>query len=276
MAALGYRETLTHSLQRSGGATSIELRNPLSEEQRYLRTDLTPALLASVTRAARAYRLFEIGHIFANENGVIIEAPVLGFAVAGEAENESAWSDANFLRMKGDLEALLRELTGRVPRSQPVERPGLHPGKGAALVLDGAPVGVFGRLHPHEERAYGSTLPLYAGEVRLDRLPARLVPRYRVPSRFPSTYRDLALSVGAEVSAESVEATTAQAIGDICTAVRVFDEYRGPQVERGRKSLAVRATMRRFDGTITDEEADAAVARAVKALNERLGATVRV
>jgi phenylalanyl-tRNA synthetase beta chain len=82
--------------------------------------------------------------------------------------------------------------------------------------------------------------------------------------------------VGIEVSAERVEVITAQAIGDICTAVRVFDEYRGPQVEEGRKSLAVRATMRRFDGTITDEEADAAVARAVEALHERLGATVRV
>lgn len=276
MAAIGYHETITHSLQRAAADGAVELRNPLSEEQRFLRTDLAPALLANVSRANRPYRLFEIGHVFSKEGNEIAEIPLLGFAVAGDRADEPAWRDSEFLRVKGDVEALVRELTGTVPLVEAAEFRGLHPGKAARLVAGGTEIGYFGRVDPREERLYDSLLALYFGAVRLDRLTDAPPPRYREPSRYPSTYRDLALSVGAEVSAESVEATTAQAIGDICTAVRVFDEYRGPQVERGRKSLAVRATMRRFDGTITDEEADAAIARAVEALHERLGATVRV
>ncbi len=276
MCALGYHETITYSLLGARSDNAVELRNPLSEDHRYLRTEIAPALLAQLARLAHPYRLFEIGHVFADEGGLVAETPVLAFAVAVERSGEPPWRDVEFLRCKGDIETLVRVLTGRRPRVERAERRGLHPGKCAALLVDDVPVAAFGRVDPREERAYAAPFALYAGSIRLDRLPEPLVPRYRPPSRYPSTYRDLALSVGAEVSAESVEATTTQAIGDICTAVRVFDEYRGPQVERGRKSLAVRATMRRFDGTITDEEADAAVARAVEALHKRLGATVRV
>ncbi|MGH7738282.1 MAG: phenylalanine--tRNA ligase subunit beta [Candidatus Tyrphobacter sp.] len=275
MAAIGYHEVLTYSLGRDAGDAAVELRNPLSEEQRYLRTDLVPALVAHVARAGAPYRAFEIGHVFSSHEGAIDERSMLGLAVAAQAREEPPWSDAEFLAVKGDIEALVRELTGRTPLVAPAERPPLHAGKCAALFLDGGEIGVFGRIDPREERLLGG-LALYAGTIRLDRLPQAETPRYRPPSRFPSTYRDLALSVAAEVSARSVEETATHAIGDICTAVRVFDEYRGPQVEQGRKSLALRATMRRFDGTITDEEAEAAVTRAVQALYERLGAIVRV
>ncbi len=275
MLALGYHETITHSLRAQGGDRAVELRNPLSEDQRYLRTDIVPALLSALARLGRPYRLFEIGHVFARESEVV-EVPMLTFAYAAERRDEPPWRDTEFLRLRGDCEALLRMVTGKSSGIEASERAGLHPGKCAALTIDGVEVGVLGRVDPRQERSYGSSLPLYAAEVRLDRLPERPAPHYRPPSRFPSTYRDIALSVGTEVTAERVEVVTAQAIGDICTAVRVFDEYRGPQVEEGRKSLAVRAIMQRFDGTITDEEADAAVARAVEALHERLGAIVRV
>jgi phenylalanyl-tRNA synthetase beta chain len=77
------------------------------------------------------------------------------------------------------------------------------------------------------------------------------------------------------VAAADVERTAAGAIGDLCTNARVFDEYRGPQVGEDRKSLALRVTMQRFDATITDAEADAAVARALAALGEDLGAAIR-
>jgi phenylalanyl-tRNA synthetase beta chain len=61
----------------------------------------------------------------------------------------------------------------------------------------------------------------------------------------------------------------------LCTNVSVFDEYRGPQVGEGRKSLAVRAIMQRYDATITDEEADAAIARAITAVRDELEGTIR-
>lgn len=275
MRALGYHEVITHSLQRTAGEHAVAVRNPLSEDQRYLRTALAPGLLGALGRAGGPYRVFEIGHVFSNEGDVVAEVPLLGFAFAAESVEEPPWSDRGFLRLRGDAEALLRALTGETPRIEAAQRPHLHPGKCGVLLLGGVHAATLGRVDPRVEREHASGLALYLCTVRLDRLPERPLPRYRPPSRFPSTYRDLALSVGTEVSAEEVESVTALAIGDICASVRVFDEYHGPQAGPDRKSLAVRAVMRRFDDTITDEEADAAVARATEALGERLGASIR-
>ena len=67
----------------------------------------------------------------------------------------------------------------------------------------------------------------------------------------------------------------ATGVGSLAASVRVFDEYRGPQVGDDRKSLAVRVTLQRFDATLTDEEADEAIARALQALRDGLGAVIR-
>ena len=55
----------------------------------------------------------------------------------------------------------------------------------------------------------------------------------------------------------------------------MFDEYRGPQVGDGKKSLALRIVLQSDETTLTDEEADAALARIVATLRERFGAEPR-
>jgi phenylalanyl-tRNA synthetase beta chain len=57
--------------------------------------------------------------------------------------------------------------------------------------------------------------------------------------------------------------------------VRVFDEYRGPQVADGKKSIAVRVVLQRSDATLTDADADAHIAAVRAALGERFGAKIR-
>jgi len=42
--------------------------------------------------------------------------------------------------------------------------------------------------------------------------------------------------------------------GDLLNAVRIFDVYRGDQIEEGRKSLALRLEFRAPDRTLTDED----------------------
>jgi len=57
--------------------------------------------------------------------------------------------------------------------------------------------------------------------------------------------------------------------------VRVFDEFHGAQLGERRKSVAVRVTLQRFDATITDQEADAAIAKLLDTVRERFGAALR-
>lgn len=286
LAALGYREVITYSLHgrdpidravRAGLTfdAPVEVLNPLSEEQRYLRGSLADGLVPYFARVDAPVRVFEIGHVFTGGDGSIAEDASLAFGFSAEPVQEPAWRDEHFLHLKGDCEALIARVIGRSGAIERAQAPGLHPGKCASLAIDGRQVATFGQLDPRLARAFDVRLPVYLAFVRLDGLPACATPRYRPPSRFPGTSRDVALVVGLDITAADVERTVARALGSECTSVRVFDEYRGPQVGDERKSLAVRVSLQRFDGTITDEQADTAIARALEAARSELGAAIR-
>jgi phenylalanyl-tRNA synthetase beta chain len=287
LATLGYREIITHSLhgpellerERRAGvapdAAPIEVLNPLSEEQRFLRSSLVPGLIGYFAATDAPVRVFEIGHVFAQPAGRINERAMVTFGFSSEPVDEPPWRDANFLRLKGDCEAMLAMVTGRRADAGPSAARGLHPGKAAAMTIGGEKIAEVGRIDPRLGKAFDVRLPVYLCSVELDRLPDYALPHYQPPSKFPGTSRDLALSVDLSVSARQLEQTISRVLGATCTGVRVFDEYRGGQVGEGRKSLAVRIALQRFDATITDEEADEAIARALGAVQGELGAAIR-
>jgi phenylalanyl-tRNA synthetase beta chain len=275
LCALGYFEIVTHSLRASGDAASVEVRNPISEEHRFLRTSLVPGLLDYFASTGAPVRVFELGEIFARDGERIIERTALAFGFSADSSGEPAWRDSSFLRLKGDCEVLLRDVTGRGTQTSPGTESGFHPGKTAVLTVDGTRVGIIGCVDPRVSRSHDLKANAYLCVLDVAALPPRRTPHYQPPSRFPSTYRDLALVVDTNVSASALESALASALGSLCTGIGVFDEYRGPQVGQGRKSLAVRLTLQRFDRTITDEEADEAVTHALEAVRAQLGATIR-
>ena len=58
-------------------------------------------------------------------------------------------------------------------------------------------------------------------------------------------------------------------------SVSFITTFRGKQIGEGRKSVSLRLVFRKADGTMTSDEADASVARAIDALRGKLGAEVR-
>jgi phenylalanyl-tRNA synthetase beta chain len=288
LASLGYGEIVTYSLRpaeelerlRKTGipfaGTAVEVRNPLSEDQRFLRTSLLGGFVAYCAQIDRPVRAFEIGDTFrAYDEASVDESSEAIFGFAVDPAEEPAWHDTNFLRLKGDCEALLARLTGGTPVVERAELAGLHPGKTASASVDGTRIATFGRVDPRLAAALGARLPVYFAIVALDALPAYAVRRYRPPSKFPGTSRDLALTLDAAIDAGAVERVIAAAIGDVCTSVTAFDEYRGPQIPEGKKSLAVRVDLQLRDATITDVQAESAIARARDALSSQFDATLR-
>lgn len=288
LASLGYREIATYALHGKSvfdklARASIELRvpsvevlNPLSEDQRYLRYSLTPAILEYLARLDTPARVFETGHVFLQDDRTPQETPVVTFGFTAEPVNEPDWHDSSFLRLKGDCEALVQAITGRRDCEAVRElREGLHPGKTAVLLLGGREIAAIGRIDPRLQKAFGVRLPAYVGQLRLDAVPEYSLPHYVPPPKYPSTYRDLALVCDVDLPAERVQSAVRRAAGPLCVSVRAFDEYRGPQAGPGKKSLAVRVTLQRADATITDEEADDAIGAALQTLRDELNVTLR-
>ncbi len=286
---LGYHEIMSvamHGAQvferlgRAGLSPSlepVEVLNPLSEDQRYLRFALGPAFMEYFSRfPQQPMRIFEIGHTFYRQDGQPLEHAMASFAFTAAPLDEPSWRDSHFLRLKGDAEALMHELTGRRHFEYAADlRSGGHPGKTAAMLLDGREVAFICQVDPRMQNAFDVTMPVYGCWVYLERIPEYRWPHYRPASKYPSTYRDLALVCDLDIPAAHIEKAIAQSIGPLCTGVRTFDEYRGPQLPPDKKSLAVRVTLQRSDATITDEEADAAIERALAALRELLNVTLR-
>jgi phenylalanyl-tRNA synthetase beta chain len=275
LAGLGYQEVVTHSLRGDGEGASVEIQNPLSEEHRFLRESLVPGLIAYLARVATPARVFEIGDVFRREGEGVIERTALAFGFSAEPSGTQEWRDSSFLRLKGDCEALLRAITGLRAETAHGSAAGFHPGKTASMTVEGRAVATLGCVDPRAAKAAGLKGNAYLCVVDVASLPPHRTPHYRPPSRFPSTYRDLALVVDAALEAAALEAAVVRAIGPLCTGVNAFDEFRGSQVPDGRKSLALRVSLQRFDATITDEEADAAIALALDSVREQFGATIR-
>jgi phenylalanyl-tRNA synthetase beta chain len=288
LAGLGYAECVTLALQpgsvaerwRSLGITvppPVEIRNPLSEDQRWMRFSMLPALLdhAARERSLRPLRTFEIGHVFddlpegPHEPNVVSTLGVTK-AVAGQP----AWRDAAFLAASSDVRAFVRAVAGLDARLERASAPGLHPGKTARILAGEASVGFVGTVDPRLLRAHEIADEAVAAVVFIDALPDARTRQYAPPSKYPAVERDLAIVVAPAVSAAEIVATIRSAT-PLARRIDVFDEYRGPQIDAERKSLAVRIVLQRDDATLTDGEADAAIQKILAALRADHRATPR-
>ena len=288
LASLGYRETVNFALQpasiaeryaRAGippGGPVVEIINPLSEDQRYLRFSLLPGLLALAARFARGeeLRLFELGHVFEGAPDPF-ETAMAAWMLVTPNGSEPDWRDPGFLRFKGDSEALLRLLTGRDGETVTSQYDALHPGRTGRVLIDGRDVASIGAVDPRLLGEFGIDARVYAGFMRIADLPAFVVPRFKAPSRFPAIERDLALIVSKEIPAMDVAHAVREGGDGVLAGVQVFDEYRGPQIEADKKSIAVRIVLQRDDATLTDAEADAHIRTILATLEERCGARIR-
>jgi phenylalanyl-tRNA synthetase beta chain len=101
------------------------------------------------------------------------------------------------------------------------------------------------------------------------------VPRARPISRFPSVRRDIAIVVPDEVPYARVETVARKALGTVLTDLVVFDQFVGQNLGSGVKSLAIGLILQDDSRTLTDQDADSFVAKAVSALEQECQARLR-
>jgi phenylalanyl-tRNA synthetase beta chain len=94
-------------------------------------------------------------------------------------------------------------------------------------------------------------------------------------SRFPSSDVDLAFVVDDRHGADVVGHALEEAGGERLESVQLFDVYRGPGLEEGRRSLAYRLRFCSLDGTLTDAELGELRARCISAVEAQFGAVLR-
>ena len=94
-------------------------------------------------------------------------------------------------------------------------------------------------------------------------------------SKFPVIRRDMAVIVKEDVSVSQLKDSVHVSAGGLLREVRVFDLYRGSNIEPGRKSIALGLILQETSRTLTDEDADKVVSAVLLRLKQDFGAELR-
>jgi phenylalanyl-tRNA synthetase beta chain len=309
LAGLGLDEVVTHALigpadlARSGydpdDAGTVRVANPLGEQNSLLRPTLYPSLLASLAENVHQRRadawIFEVGKTYwlgggkgpawAETAGTDrYEAWHVGIALLGPRLPRSPDvepREADVAELKGIVEALHAALGAPPPgfRAETAEErhPHLHPGRAGRIVdAGGRAYGSVGELEPRVAAAWdlpgrpviaAINLPqlfeLVRGEVRASAVPAA-----------QPIDRDLAVVLPDDTPLGELLRIVRANAGPTLVSARVFDIYRGAQIDPGMVSYTI--ALRFQPDTPADEKGvERAMNRVRGSVQHHLGAQIR-
>ncbi len=298
LTGYSFQEIVTYSLTsrdmlknlspnaRPAETEPLAILKPLTADQECLRTSLRANLLVALASNRRhedgGIRLFELGKVYLPRKNDLPEEPDILCGIMNGSRVERSWLGGNgaldFSDVKGAIEGLFKDLDISVS-FEPGSDESLHPARQAAIIIKKdrrtMKIGVIGELHPKVADAFeiDGTVGLFEINVTALAPHAGSHKLFQAIPRFPSTVRDIALVVDADI--------TNQKILDIIKSfslineVVLFDVYSGKQVAAGKKSLAYRLVYQSPEHTLTDEEVNKVQEQVLARLAKELGATLR-
>ena len=284
---------------------AIKLENPIQSEAGQLRKELLPGLLQAasrnVSRANSNLAIVEEGSAFMSGGTAVTSLPVgnerpsdkilaslnasipsqprkLAGVVLGDwvpQQPGQASIEAGYQQAISALFSALGSIGVDAALTQS-EVMGLHPGRGAKVLVSGKEVGIAGELHL--DIADELHLPGRVGVFEVDLsaiydLAPELITATEI-GVMPAATQDLSLVVGLDVSAADLVETIEEGAGELLESISLVDDWRSETLGQ-KKSLTFSMVFRARDKTLTAAEATAAKEAAVQLAAEWHGAELR-
>jgi phenylalanyl-tRNA synthetase beta chain len=271
LRGLGLTELVQYSLV-SPNKGEIKIANPLFSEYSALRSNLIDGLINAFeynqAQGNGYLKGFEIGRVFWLEDGQRREGEALGGIIGGNLYPDGIWTTngkpqpMTWYEAKGILESLFNNLKAPITYQADSEDNRLHPGRTASLWLNKTKIGIFGQLHPQLRQEKDFPDSVYVFELKLEPLITYLsqkylkTPTFKVYSTYPSVERDLAFFASTDLTVAEITTAMRKAGGKTLVDVTLFDEYKGQNVEEGKRSLAFNLVYKSSDDTLKDTDVD--------------------
>lgn len=250
---------------------AVVISNPLGEDTSIMRTTALPSMMDVIARnynaRAASCALFEDATIYTpspeGPNTLPTETQTFMLAAYGPGHD--------YLTMKGMVEQLCATAgVADVRFVRNTAGTSYHPGRCATIYAGDDVLGLVGEIHPAVLANYSVKPRVVAAEINVDLLYAHRggTKTFKPLPKHPAITRDLALVADCSVAAADIAARIQKAAGNALESLTLFDIYTGDKIESGKKSLAYNLVLRASDRTLTDEEAEAAVAKVLKNLLE--------
>jgi phenylalanyl-tRNA synthetase beta chain len=258
------------SLFALAGPELVEVENPLSLEQKYLRPSLIPGLLKNVRKNQKNFvkiKIFELGRIFRQEKAKPREKRMLTAAVFGE----------DFYQLKGTVDALLNKMgisdiwyDDYKPTPEQSRLSLWQHKKCAEIKIGRDEVGFLGGVSSKIIKESGLAEPLVIFDMDFEKL-AKLASEeheFRPIPRYPAAVRDLAILVPLGTKVVEVLNVIEAAGGKLVRDTDLFDIYEGEELPEGKKNLAFRIIYQAEDRTLSAKEIDGIHNKIIKALEQ--------
>jgi len=260
----------------------IEIENPISIEQKYLRPSLIPNLLINLQKNINYFsdiKIFELGKIYRQKKNS--EKRMLAGVIL---RKESKSTAELFSELKGAIDSLLNQL-GISNIWYDFYQPSPEEGKpsfwqlkkSAEIKIDQTEIGFLGEISSKILEKLKITENLVFFEIDFEKL-SRLSSEeqeFRPLSRYPSAIRDLAVLVPQGVLVEEVLNKINTAGGKVVRDVDLFDIYEGRELPQGKKNLAFHIVYQAQDRTLKSAEIDKIHQKIIKVLEKNLRWQVR-
>ena len=252
-----------------------------------MRPSILPNLLQAIARnnnrGVDNISLFEIGPVFLSpdETGQRISVSAVRQGNIRTADWRHKAEPVSVFDSKADILAALA-LIGVSVDNVTTSRDApdwMHPGRSGRLKLGKMDMGYFGEVHPAILQHYDLKSPIVAFEFWLDNI---ALPRHKGPmkpllnlSALQPVSRDFAFIVDEQVEAQALVQSVRKAARDVVTDVQVFDIYQGSNIEAGKKSVALTATLQPKTASFTDEELKAISDSIISTVDKNNGGKIR-
>ena len=256
---------------------AIEISNPLGVDYSMMRTSPLNGMLSSLStnynHRNKDVRLYEVANVYLPKALPLTELPDERMQLC-----LGMYGEGDFFDMKGCVEEMIdklgiRQVVTYVPAD---DRPYLHPGRHADVVINDEIVGYLGEIHPEVADNYNLGTKTYVAVMDVELLAkyADFDVKYEGVAKFPAVTRDISLVMKKTVLAGQVEEVIRDNGGKLLEDYHLFDIYEGENVAADEKSLAYSIRFRAKDSTLEDKDVTTVMDKILKKL-ESLGVSLR-
>nr|HPO50805.1 hypothetical protein [Spirochaetota bacterium] len=266
----------------------VRMDVPLSDDLQGMRSALIPGLVRTTafnySRANRGLALFEVGNVsYPASSGKSDDLPAYEKMCAVVLSGVKYFKDYSnpeekydFYDIKGVADAIFDYFKPKATFIESNES-FLQPYLQAKILFNGKEVGILGKLHPTVAESMNITGDTFLLEFSVNSLfenaDSKII--YKEIPKFPSSVRDMALILDDKVMANDILETVKNAEIEFLREAKIFDFYKGDNIEKGKYSLALSMEFNKIHSTLTDLEVNSGFEKVLSILKEKFNATIR-
>ncbi len=269
---------------------SVVLANPLGEELSRMRTSLIPSVMKvisnNIRKGTRAFRIFEIGKVFAYENSdnnfieEISEKEHLAITLSGSPK-PLQWAEqrdtVDFYDIKGIVEDFMSAV--KIPNysfTDFTSEPAFSP-ISLNIVVGKQQIGTFGKIDDKYLKNFDIEQVVFLAIINLETLYGKENTKYKYNkvTPYPGINRDLAFICDMTVKSTDVIDVISRNGGKFLVATDVFDQFIDKKLGDNKKSLAFALSFASMERTLTDDDIEPDISNICEAVENKFSGILR-